>query len=139
MSVSSALRQRVSEAADHRCEYCHSPQHLVFDILQVDHIHPIALGGMDVVDNLCLAYSLCNRYKGMQISAPDPLNGMPSTLFNPRIDLWNEHFSWDIDGTRIWGITARGRATIIALHLNNHIAMRVRREWVSTGWHPPKP
>jgi hypothetical protein len=41
------------------------------------------------------------------------------------------------DGTRIIGLTACGRATALALQLNNVIAVMVRREWVAAGWHPP--
>jgi hypothetical protein len=36
------------------------------------------------------------------------------------------------------GRTTCGRATIIALQLNNMIAIMVRREWVAAGWHPPQ-
>lgn len=36
------------------------------------------------------------------------------------------------------GLTATGRATIAALKLNNRLAVTVRRNWVRTGWHPPK-
>ncbi|BAZ12013.1 HNH endonuclease [Calothrix sp. NIES-4071] len=34
-------------------------------------------------------------------------------------------------------ITACGRATVIALQLNNVYAVTVRQAWVSAGWHPP--
>ncbi len=38
---------------------------------------------------------------------------------------------------RIIGKTPCGRATVIALQLNNWIAVMVRREWIAAGWHPP--
>jgi len=35
------------------------------------------------------------------------------------------------------GQTACGRATVLALQLNNAYAVTVRQAWVSVGWHPP--
>jgi hypothetical protein len=35
------------------------------------------------------------------------------------------------------GITACGRATLVALKLNNSLAVVVRKNWVKAGWHPP--
>lgn len=65
------------------------------------------------------------------------MNNTRVRLFNPRTQQWSKHFAWSEDGTEIIGITACGRATAIALHLNNNIAVTVRRQWVSAGWHPP--
>ena len=59
-------------------------------------------------------------------------------LFNPRQQKWSQHFAWSEDGTKIIGLTACGRATVIALKLNNSLAVIVRRNWVKAGWHPPK-
>ncbi|MDQ5851768.1 MAG: HNH endonuclease, partial [Chloroflexota bacterium] len=39
--------------------------------------------------------------------------------------------------TEVQGQTACGRATVIALQLNNPIARLVRSAWVTAGWHPP--
>jgi hypothetical protein len=58
-------------------------------------------------------------------------------VYNPRRQVWSEHFEWSRDGTQILGRTACGRATVIALRLNNLIAVTVRRHWVAAGWHPP--
>ncbi|MCZ8223494.1 MAG: hypothetical protein ACKPGT_17390 [Microcystis sp.] len=35
------------------------------------------------------------------------------------------------------GVTACGRATIVALRLNSNLAVIVRKNWVKAGWHPP--
>ncbi|HBR00238.1 MAG TPA: hypothetical protein DD761_17270 [Cyanobacteria bacterium UBA11691] len=59
-------------------------------------------------------------------------------LYNPREQQWSSHFTGSEDGTRIQGITACGRATAIALKLNNPYAVAVRQAWVSAGWHPPE-
>jgi hypothetical protein len=47
------------------------------------------------------------------------------------------HFAWADNGTHIAGLTATGRATVLALQLNNPYAVTVREAWVSAGWHPP--
>lgn len=135
--VAEAVRQRVRAAAGDRCGYCLSPQHLVMGRLEIEHIIPRALGGGDDESNLWLSCSLCNRYKGAQIEAADPLTGEVVPLYNPRTDNWHEHFSWGADGAKIVGLTAMGRATATALKLNNEVAVEVRRNWVLAGWHPP--
>jgi len=58
-------------------------------------------------------------------------------LFNPRRQRWLDHFSWSDDGTRVVGITPAGRATVMALRLNNAEIVAARRRWVAVGWHPP--
>ena len=52
---------------------------------------------------------------------------------------WTDHFAWDAAGLRLRGLTAVGRATIIALNINNEVVVDARRRWVSVGWHPPVP
>jgi len=63
--------------------------------------------------------------------------GEAVSLFNPRIQVWGEHFAWSKDGIRIVGRTACGRATVETLRLNRELAVLARRRWVSVGWHPP--
>jgi HNH endonuclease len=135
--VSESLRRRVREAARDRCGYCLSPQSLVMGTLEVEHLVPRAKGGSDEEENLWLSCSLCNRYKGAQISALDPLTGDAARLFNPRHDSWSEHFRWSANGVIIEGLTPTGRATIVVLKLNNELSVEVRRNWVRAGWHPP--
>jgi len=106
-------------------------------MLEIEHIVPQALGGTDHEENLWLACRLCNGYKGIQTAALDPITGLIVALFNPREQQWSEHFVWNDDGTQIIGVTPCGRATVIALRLNNVIAVMVRRSWVAAGWHPP--
>jgi hypothetical protein len=124
ISLSESLRQRVRQRARNRCEYCLSHQDYIMGRLQIDHIQPVAKGGANTEDNLCLACELCNQYKWTQTEAIDPESGEFVSLFNPRIQTWQEHFTWSPDGTEIIGITACGRATILALRLNNNLAVR---------------
>ena len=59
-------------------------------------------------------------------------------MFNPRTQVWSEHFRWSAEGAYIHGITPTGRATVAALQLNNALAVEVRRNWILAGWHPPE-
>jgi hypothetical protein len=111
---------------------------VVYGTLEVEHIIPQAKGGGDEEENLWLACRMCNQYKGTQTHAADPLTGRRTRLFNPRTQRWSRHFRWSEDGAQIVGRTACGRATVIALNMNNPIAIRVRRKWIEAGWHPPK-
>jgi hypothetical protein len=106
--------------------------------LEIEHIIPRAHGGSDNESNLWLSCSLCNRYKGSQVMGIDPVTRVPVGLFNPRAQIWREHFRWNPEGTHIVGVTPVGRATVEALRLNNEVAVEVRRNWVVAGWHPPE-
>lgn len=136
--ISQQLRAKVAADAGHRCGYCQASQKYVFAILEIEHIIPTAHGGSDAEDNLWLACSLCNGYKREQVEAADPETGERVRLFNPRTDVWQDHFEWSDDGAYVIGLTMRGRATVVALQLNNRTAVNVRRAWISVGWHPPK-
>jgi hypothetical protein len=135
--ITDEMRARIRAQADDRCGYCHSPQKYVLGLLEVDHVIPQARGGTDDEENLWLACRMCNGYKGIQTHGYDPMTGRQARLFNPRQQRWTEHFAWSEDGTRIIGLTDCGRATVLALQLNNVIAVMVRREWVAAGWHLP--
>ncbi|HEV3083718.1 MAG TPA: HNH endonuclease [Gemmataceae bacterium] len=132
------IRARVRHQAGDRCGYCLSPQWLVLGLLEIEHIIPKAEGGSDDEDNLWQSCRLCNGFKGVQTQAFDPETGQRAPLFDPRRQHWSEHFAWSEDGTQIVGKTPCGRATVIALQLNNLIAVMVRRAWVAAGWHPPR-
>ncbi|WP_439342546.1 HNH endonuclease [Vacuolonema iberomarrocanum] len=125
------------EKAKNQCGYCRSLQKYVLGILEIEHIIPKAAGGSDNEENLWLACRLCNSYKGTQTKAKDPATNQDVQLFNPRRQKWTQHFVWTNDSTHIAGLTACGRATVLALQLNNPYAVAVRQAWVSAGWHPP--
>lgn len=107
--------------------------------LEIEHIIPISKGGSNDESNLWLACPLCNGYKSDKTTAVDPETGEIVKLFNPRIQVWPEHFQWTEDGLRIIGLTSTGRATVSALHLSDDPdAIEVRSYWVMAGWHPPQ-
>lgn len=105
--------------------------------LTFDHLMPEAAGGPTVRENLWLACERCNRYKSDLTTGTDPATNEVMPLFNPRMQIWREHFAWGDDGTHIVGLTPIGRATVIALYLNHPLAVAARKLWVSVGWHPP--
>ena len=131
------IEQRVRSEAGDRCGYCLSPQHLVFGKLEIDHLVPVSRGGSDDEENLWLACRMCNNFKASQICGVDPETKQIVPLFNPRQLRWSDHFGWSADGKMMMGLTECGRATVIALQLNNLVATTVRSFWVQAGWHPP--
>jgi len=131
------VRVRVRTSAENRCGYCQSRQRYVLGLLEIEHIIPKAKGGTDAEENLWLACRLCNNAKGTQTHARDPVTKRVVRLFDPRRQIWSRHFTWSEDGTIIIGKTVCGRATVVALQLNQLIAVTVRRQWVAAGWHPP--
>ena len=105
--------------------------------MTLDHILPRSKHGATTFENLCLACRTCNEFKSDLTEAVDPLTGETVPLFNPRTQLWTDHFTWIQDSTRVEGLTATGRATIAALRMNNSIVVVARDRWAISGWHPP--
>jgi len=132
----SALRQRLVEADDHRCAYCCTSQANSGSPMVVDHLLPLSKGGVTTFENLCFACYRCNLFKGSQVVAIDPLSGEIAPLFHARRDRWDDHFAWDEAGLRILGLTPSGRATVVALKMNNDVILDARRNWVRLGWRP---
>ena len=135
--VSANLRQRVADHFHHLCSYCQTAEQVIGTQLEMDHIIPQSQTGFTVEENLCLACSPCNAHKADHTTALDPVTGEIVPLFNPRQQIWHDHFAWTADGDLIFGLTATGRATVIALQLNRPTLVVARRLWVLAGWHPP--
>jgi hypothetical protein len=137
MRIPPSMRQKLAEECRHRCSYCLMTEANTGIPMTVDHITPVSKGGETSPANLCLACYRCNEFKADQTEAEDPLTGEIVPLFNPRTQAWAEHFVWSPDGTRIIGLTAIGRATVVALQMNDALRVAARQRWVSVGWHPP--
>ena len=132
------VRQAVAKTARYRCGYCQTQAAVIGMPLEIEHIMPVSLGGTVNPDNLWLSCTLCNRYKGNQVTGFDELTNAMVSLFNPRQQKWNDHFAWEQQGLMIVGLTSTGRATIFRLQMNNPFVVRSRAIWISWGWHPPK-
>lgn len=85
--IPAALRRLVFERAGGRCEYCLLHEDDVPFSHHLDHLIPLKHGGQTVSDNLALACLECNRYKGSDLAAIDPLTGQITSLFNPRFHI----------------------------------------------------
>jgi hypothetical protein len=81
---------------------------------------------IDHPDNLVAACFSCNRAKWDLVSAEDPVTGRQQPLFNPRQQVWGDHFSWANRYQSIVGLTPVGRATVKQLQLNREVYRRQR-------------
>jgi len=64
----------------------------------------------------------------------DSQSGLTVPLFNPRVQIWNDHFNWSaLDPTVIEGKTPVGRATITRLQMNSSTMLSVRRLLIEVG------
>ncbi|MSU62621.1 MAG: HNH endonuclease [Pedosphaera sp.] len=127
--MSEALRKVVHEQADGRCEYCRLPDRWPpLEPFHLEHIMARQHGGLTALENLAWACHRCNRHKGTNLSAVDPDTGHVVPLFHPRRDLWREYFI--LDGFRIRGLTATGRATAWLLQMNAERRVERRAELI---------
>ena len=107
------------ERAGNRCEYCRLHQdHSPLATLQIEHINPRNHGGTDTIENLALACIDCNLSKSSNIAGRDPQSSGIIALFDPRRDVWADHFQFA--EAYIVGTTAIG-ATLDRLTHRCHI------------------
>ena len=125
----------VAARAGWRCEYCHAPEEVFNGRFDVEHVQPRSQGGADALANLALGCGPCNTYKSDATAAVDPITGEAVRLFNPRLDLWADHFRVT-DAELVEGLTPTGRATIIRLRLNAPRQIRARAIWRLSGRFP---
>lgn len=125
--ISQNLRSQI-EAIDRKCCcYCLTTEANSGMPMTIDHIQPTSKGGLNTIENLCLACRTCNEYKSGNTEVVDPLTGELVSLFNPRQQNWQEHFRWNYDASHIEGLTAIGRATVISLRMNNAVIVSTRK------------
>jgi len=131
-----AVRHQVTLDAGERCSYCRSPA-LAGVPMVIDHIIPLVAGGTSNIENLCLACYRCNEFKNLKTSVRNPHSGQIILLFNPRTQLWSDHFGWSENGLLVVAHTPNGQATLDLLHLNSDWLVRARGIWILAGIHPP--
>ena len=131
-----SIGQRVEDRARDACEYCQIARGLYDTEFQIDHIIARQHGGRTVMGNLALSCFRCNVHKGPNIAGIDPVTGRMAPLFNTRRQRWERHFRWH--GSRVVGLTATGRATIVVLAMNDPGAVRIRAELAREGLFPPR-
>ncbi len=102
----------------------------------MEHVIPLTEGGADTLSNRALACASCNLAKAIKTSGLDALTGTRAALFNPRTQIWGEHFQWAEDGDTLTGLTATGRTTVVALDMNSALRREARRFWLEIGLLP---
>jgi hypothetical protein len=135
--ISETIQELIRQRANYLCEFCHANEQWQYVKFTVDHLMPLSLGGDDNTDNLALACFHCNRRKTNKLFAVDPQSAIEVPLFNPRQDIWGEHFIWSADSLRVIGLTAIGRATVATLLLNRDRVIPIRAADLEIGRHPP--
>lgn len=135
VDVSNELRQLVAARADFRCEYCLMPQSASLRKHEPDHIVPFQHDGKTVADNLALACWRCNRNKGPNIGSFDPQTGALVQFFNPRRQMWEEHF--DLIGGFIRPLTPEARVTVKILRINSEDRLAERDALIEAGLFEP--
>lgn len=132
--MDAATRDLVRRRAGYRCEYCLLPQE-ASPLLTFHVEHIIAKQHIDEdVDNpniLALACNRCNAYKGTNLTTIDPDTKQTVALFNPRQDVWKDHFMFR--NAEIVGITPTGKATVRLLHMNAPQRLELRQQWLDDG------
>lgn len=132
--ITTALRRQVSARAAQCCEYCRLPAAVAAHPHEPDHIIPRQHGGQTELDNLALACMRCNRYKGPNVGSIDPETGRLAPLFNPRTQVWADHFV--LEGVSIRPLTPEGRVTVNLLQLNTSTRLTERAALIELGLYP---
>src|SRR5438552_1205846 len=130
-------RKRVQRRARGRCEYCGYPELICSASFHCDHFKPRTKGGTSSLSNLVWGCPNCNASKHSRVAARDPITRRIVALFNPRRQQWKDHFRWSPDPLIVEGLTATGRATILALKMNRQETKVVRSLLLELGIHPP--
>lgn len=127
-----AVRDAVRQRALGRCEYCRLPEE--FDVwpFHVEHVISRQHRGDDQLMNLAWACRRCNLCKGPNIGSIDPSTGMLTPLFDPRRQVWDEHFH--LTDAWIYGVSAVGRATSLLLEFNAPERVQLRQQLIARGF-----
>lgn len=133
--MANETREFITARAGGCCEYCQMHQSLQGATFHIEHVIPRVRGGVSDSSNLALACPSCNLHKADRVSSQTNASTVAVVFFNPRSDVWAEHFEWD-DYTLI-GKTEVGRVTIQALDLNQERRIKIRQAEQLFGLFPP--
>jgi hypothetical protein len=101
---------------------------------ELDHLIALKHGGQTTSENLALACTDCNRFKGSDIASIDAVSGELVNLFNPRTQRWFEHFR--LNGAHIVPLTPIGRVTERLLQVNLPSRVEVRERLLARARYP---
>lgn len=118
------LRSQVRSRANGCCEYCLLNEEDDAYTFHVEHIIPRKHRGETELGNLALACHQCNLHKGSNLTGRDPKTDAVTELFNPRTQVWSDHFR--INRAKIKGLTDVGRTTVAVLNINDDDRVELR-------------
>ena len=124
--METSVRRLVRDRAGKRCEYCGLAEEHVYIPHHIDHIRPKQHGGDDSPLNFALACQGCNLKGRSNLAGIDPASETLVALFNPRKQVWAEHFVFR--GALIVGLTPVGRATVAVLDMNTRERVKIRED-----------
>ncbi len=127
-------KKLVKKRADGRCEYCQVHENDSFLPFEIDHIVSLKHGGGNEIENLAYTCPQCNQFKGTDLTTFLKSYHDISTIFNPRIYNWVDHFQ--VDNGKILALTRIGEATIKLLKLNEAERLIHRQILSETGAYP---
>jgi hypothetical protein len=119
------------------CEYCQMLYDFSPDTFEIEHIISLFEGGTNELANLAFSCGGCNSNKYYKINAIDKQSNEVVALFNPRLDIWSQHFQWQENFSIIEGITSIGRVTVELLKLNRIGLINLRKALVNYNVFPP--
>lgn len=135
-SLSSQTRAFILENSRGLCEYCHSQAEYSFASYSIEMIVPPSKGGKPETRNLALVCQGCSNHKYRKTEGLDTVGNQTVAFFNPRSDVWKEHFAWNEDASLLVGLTPQGRATVKELKINRPTLIDLRAILVKLGKHP---
>jgi hypothetical protein len=136
--IRAKLRLEVVLRAGEICEYCLVHRDDACFGHAVDHVISAKHGGRTDMDNLALSCASCNQRKGTDIGSIVPRSGRFVGLFNPRRDVWNQHFRLSDDALIIHPRSDVGRVTVRLLGLNDFERQVERAQLREDGRYPPR-
>ena len=132
--VSQILRDFVRQRADSRCEYCLMPHLTSQRKHEIEHILPRKHGGTSSQENLAWACWRCNRHKGSDVGTFDVETTAFTLFFNPRTQIWAEHFQ--LEDAVIMPLTAEARVTARMLRMNDAMRLEERQGLIESTLYP---
>jgi HNH endonuclease len=125
------LRQQIAKNANFKCEYCLTPEFFLAITFHIDHIRSIKHGGKILLQNLAYACPHCNQNKGSDIASYTDEDELVR-LFNPRKDVWSEHFEVIKSGI-LSPLSSIGEVTINTLSFNQLERVIFRKSLIEIG------
>jgi len=130
--IPEGMRTEVRRRSEGLCEYCLLRELDLGRTFHLDHVIAEKHEGPTDDHNLSNCCPDCNRRKGSDIATI--VKGAMVRLFNPRIDVWSDHFL--LDGAFIRPQTDVGEGTIRLLGLNDRFRIAIRHALMAEGRFP---